>query len=129
MPSVLFGDSEAAAIGHVRATLGTVPVVSVVPSPRPERFVTISRTGGTKQSQVTEVSQLTIDAWGDSKEDAQDLAQVARQAVHDLRGREVGGVTFHRVSEFGGPAWLPDPDSTQPRFTFTVQVLVRALPA
>ena len=31
----------------------------------------------------------------------------------------------YRVTEFAGPAYLPDPDSTHDRLTFTVAVALR----
>ncbi len=135
MVAVLFGDAVAGVIGHVSAVFAglapveSAPVVSVVPSARPARFVTVQRTGGPRETMVTEAAQLTVDAWGSSQADAHDLSQQARRAIHGLPGVTVGGVGFYAVAELGGPQFVPDPDSEQARFRFTVSIHCRCLAA
>src|SRR5690606_15009119 len=97
-----------------------VPVRGKVPDPRPDSFVTVRRTGGVRQSMVSDAAQLTVECWASSDEAAHDLAQTCRAILLALSGSTVDDVPVYRVSEVGGPALLPDPLSGQPRCTFTV---------
>lgn len=123
---VTFGDAALAAITHIRTGV-TVPVLGAVENPRPASFVTVQRTGGPRGDLITDAAQLTVECWAGTIEAAHDLAQQARALLHDLPGRTVAGVTVYRVDEFGGPAFLPDPDSATPRFTFTATVAARCI--
>lgn len=120
MTVVLFGDVVAAAVTALGAAL-TVPVSGRVPNPRPDRFVTISRTGGPRRNLVTDAAQLTVDSWGQSDPDALALAELARREVHRLARTTVAGLHIYGVDELSGPGVMPD-ESGQPRYrqTFTV---------
>ena len=126
MGAVLFGDIEDAVIIWLNAHL-TVDAYDRVPSVTNDMlsFVIIERTGGPAVTVVSERATLIVEAWAKSWRSAQDLMQLARQAVHDLPGEIVAGVAFSRVDEFAGPARLPDAVSGYPRFTMTVSVTVR----
>ena len=52
------------------------------------------------------------------------FVQVCRALIAALRG-VTGGVTVYGSAEVGGPQWLPDPDSSQPRYALAVQVHMR----
>lgn len=130
MPShILFGDITATTISYLNDRLPThgetVAVRNRVPSSRPTRFVTVQRTGGPAVSPVSENAQVTVDAWGVSAEDAHDLAQLVRALILAMPDSPDLDAPVYRASEFGGPAWLPDPDSTQPRYRWSVQLHVR----
>jgi hypothetical protein len=131
-PPVLFPDSTSVAVGWLRQWFTdraeTAPVGQRVPSPRPDRFVTIARTGGVRSNVVTDKPLLTVEAWGSSDEQAHDLAQLARTGLHAMRGRSVAGVAVYRINEAGGPVNLPDPVSQQSRYTFTLEVAMRGAP-
>jgi hypothetical protein len=131
---ILFPDAAAAVIGALNAQLpelgfASVPVRSRIPSTRPTRFVLVFRTGGPAVNIVTDLVQLTIEAWASSDAEAHDLAQAARAIVGGLEGSVTGGVTVYSVTEFSGPAYLPDPASDQSRFTWTTSITTRGIAA
>lgn len=97
-----------------------------IPADRPGRFVTVRRTGGVKVTLVSEIVQLTVEAWDVDAGAAQDLAQLARSIISAMAHGRWGGVPFGRYEEFSGPADLPDPDREQARFTWTCTLHVRA---
>lgn len=124
MITVLFGPITSAVIADLQTSLG-VPCSLNVPNPRPSAWLRVLRTGGPRVDVVTEDAQLTIESWADSAATAEDNANRARQRLQQIRNTNVGGIPVYRVAEFSGPAYLPDPDSYQPRWTFTVALLVR----
>jgi metal-dependent amidase/aminoacylase/carboxypeptidase family protein len=131
---ILFPDAAAAVIGALNTQLPalgftSVPVRSRVPNPRPSRFVLVFRTGGPRANVVTDSAQLTIEAWAASDVDAHDLAQAARAVLIGMEGAVTGGVTVYGIDEFSGPAFLPDPESDQSRYTWTASVNVRGVAA
>lgn len=124
--AVLFGDIEDALCVHLNSRLseqvGTrVPKVTETLLP----FVVVERLGGPKITVVSEQATVTVEAWAKTWRRAQDVAQLARQAIHDIEGEIVNGLVFYKVTEFAGPARLPDPVSNFPRFVFTVSIDVR----
>lgn len=128
---ILFGDIQLAVVTRVRARLlalgSPAKVGTKIPNPRPALFVTVRRTGGPRTPYVvTEVAQVTVEAWGDNEKASSDLAEQVRAIVHAMAGGEHSGIPFYRVEEFSGPANLPDPESTQARYTQTLSMHVRA---
>lgn len=118
-PVVIFPDAVEVIIGHLADVLDD-PVEPRVPNPRPDRFLTVQRVGGARRTIVTDAPLLAFEAWAQSDQDAHDLAQLARAHVHALVGTAV-----YLVEEAGGPALLPDPESHQSRYVFTVAVHLR----
>jgi hypothetical protein len=126
--TVVHPDTVATITSHLNAAL-TPPVSSNVPNPRPAEFVTVRRTGGPRASKVSDRPQVTVEAWSTDPESAHDLAQLCRSQVTAMAdGTNRSGVIVYRVDEFAGPADLPDPDSRQSRFTFTLSVHSRTAP-
>lgn len=124
-PDVIFPDAAAAVIAHLDDVLD-VPVSRTVPNPRPASFVTVLRTGGAAaDAAVVDGAQLTFEAWASDHPSAHDLAQLVRAHVRAMAGQVIDGTAVYRVEEFSGPQDLPDPESTQPRWTFTALVHVR----
>lgn len=117
----VLGDWLAAALaarGH------TVPVGTWPPQPRPSRFVTLQRTGGTRANLVTDAPLLTVECWADLGSTASDLAQLVRALLNSAAG-QVGAATCYRVRETAGPGNLPDPVSEQARYTQTFEIRIR----
>jgi hypothetical protein len=100
-----------------------------VPTSRPDRFVRLRRTGGTKLNLVVDDAQVTVEAWGESPAVAHDLAQMCRALIHAADSEELGGVQVYRIAEVAGPADLPDPVSDQSRYSATYLVAVRCAAA
>lgn len=128
-PVVLAPDAVAVAVDYLAEQLeergDDAIVTDRVETPRPDRFVRVSRTGGPMKNRVQDGPQLTVECWDLAEEDAQDLAQLCRALLFAAQGAVVNGVPIGKVDEFGGPQLLPDPLSDQPRYTFTMQVAMR----
>jgi len=126
----IYPDAVAVTNTYLRAALVAagqeVPVVSRVPNPRPVRFVRVQRTGGPETFvRLMDGAQVTVDCWAPDPGAAMDLAQLVRRLLHNMAGTMQSGTSVHRVVEFGGPNDLPDPASSTPRVSFTVQVQMR----
>jgi hypothetical protein len=116
--TIVFPDAVQLVCDHLRTRLATIPVGSQVPTDRPATFVRIVRVGGVRRNLVTDEATLTIEAWAATEQAAHDLSQLARAYVHAM----LGGGDVYRVTEFSGPALLPDPLSDLPRYSFTVAI-------
>lgn len=125
-PVAIFPDTTALVIAHLNDVL-TPPVTRTIPDPRPATFVTVIRTGGTVSaaSPLIDEVQLTFESWAATHPAAHDLAQLVRANVMAMAGQVIDGVSVYRVEEFAGPQDLPDPQSTQARWTSTAVVHVR----
>jgi hypothetical protein len=134
---IVFPDATELFADHLRVELDErgytdLHVGTRIPNPRPDRFVRVLRTGGTRRNLVVDESQLTIEAWAESEQVAQDMAQLARAIVGAARGDVLDGVPIYRVDDVtgpgalpSGPVYTPDPISQQPRFSFSMLVACR----
>lgn len=129
---IVFPDVTALAIEVIRTGLADhdqadVTVAARVPGDRTlgaGRLVTVRPVGGDTYSVVFHAAQLRFDAWDDDEAGAHDLAQLAAAILRATAGRVVDGTPVYRV-EIAGPAFDPDPESEQPRFSATATVVVR----
>lgn len=89
-----------------------------VPSPRPERFVTVERTGGPVEL-VRQVPILAVQVWAGSRYEAGQLAEtVVAPALRSLLDLPwVGRVGVTSITNF------PDPDSRQARYQIVAEVV------
>ncbi|MCX5398466.1 hypothetical protein [Streptomyces sp. NBC_00102] len=121
-------DATATVCAFLRAALADagrpVPVVSRIPSVRHPEFVRVERVGGVRQTPVSDRPRLDIHAWSETESAAHDLAALCRALLGDLPGVR-DGVTVYRVSEVGGPMWLPDDQTSSPRYAFAVEIHMR----
>lgn len=126
MEAVLFGDIEDALADYLNGQL-TPLVYDTAPKELASKlpFFVVSRIGGPKSTVVTEDATISIESWAAGYKAAHDNAQLARQAIHQLRGQTIGGIHIIRIQEFSGPARLPAPESNKPRYVFTVSVRAR----
>lgn len=117
---VQFPDAELAVCNLLRnPLLGGLPVVADIPATRPPEFVRVIRTGGPRETLRSEAPILAIEAWAQKKARAVEIANQARAVLGAADGQVFG------VTELAGPGYLPDPQSTQIRYTFTVQARIR----
>jgi hypothetical protein len=125
--TIVFPDATAVVIGILADQL-TAPVYGAVPPTRPAAFVVVRRVGGPERNLVVDEPMLTIEAWADAAPAAMALAELARAHVKAAQGTVADGIPVYRVRDVAGPAFLPDPESTQPRVTQTVMVQLRGTP-
>lgn len=128
-PIVVFPSITDAWVMHLRQAFAdldeSAEVHDRIPAERPTSFVTLVRGGGPRHDIVTDNPTVLVEAWAEDDETAHDLAQLARALLFATAGSVVQGVTVYRVDEFAGPANLPDPESSQSRFVFTLSPRVR----
>lgn len=121
---ILLPDVEALTIQTLNAGFSTaMPGVrwsTRIPDPRPAQFGRLFRIGGVRETLISEQAALSLEGWGESEVTAFAILRLARGILHDQDGALFG------VVEGGGPANLPDPLSSQSRYTMTVTVRVRA---
>ena len=126
---VIFPDTVEALCDYVRTGLDTlgpaIPVGTRVPKPRPDLFVRIERVGGARRNLAIDEPTVVFEAWGTDEGAAHDLAQQVRALVFGSVRQQTSAGMIYRVAESAGPASLPDPDTDQARFTFTMSVAVR----
>ena|SRR5881394_1522876 len=125
---VVFADAAQHAANYLRPLLG-VTTVAKIPTPRPTTFVTVQRVGGVNRNRVVDSANLDIQCWAGADYIAHDLAQTAWAYLRALDGGGyMDGVFCYRCDTIGGPAYLPDPDSTQPRYVMAVELSLRGTP-
>lgn len=105
--------------GLPRIGLGSVHVGTQIPNPRPNTFVRIIRAGGTQESLVSEQAWIIVEAYDPIEFDASHLLAVCRAILHAQDGPLFG--TF----EVSGPVNLPDPTTSQVRYTQTLGIRAR----
>lgn len=118
--AVLFRDVEALVCTFLRKPLlGTIQIGIRVPNPRPLEFIRVLRTGGPKETLVSEAAQITVEAWAQTEDRASLLLSQCRALLN------AADETIYGVREFSGPANLPDPLTSQFRYTQSFQVRAR----
>lgn len=113
-------DAVAALVAWLPGKCG-VPVSSKVPEERPERFVTVERTGGAR-SIGSDRPALAVQAWAQTDAEAAQLALGCADALVRECAREIPQVcrcTVEGVYDF------PDPDSRQSRQQLSVYMVTR----
>lgn len=102
-----------------------VPAFIDLPNPRPAgQFIRVLRVGGSRRNVSTWVPTLAVESWGQRKSQAWELAQLVDSLMYWFT--EIGGHAVYDVTEFAGPANLPDPLTDQARYTATYAVPIRA---
>ena len=131
MQGVIFPDSEALLSNYLQANLpsliGSVHVGTEVPNPRndDEGFIRIIRTGGPRQTLVSDGPQITLEAWAYNAERAYQIITNARALLHALEGTSYLGAAFYRMTEFTGPQYSPSEEI--PRYVWTFIIGVRGV--
>ena len=119
-------DVESVVRSYLQTSLGATPkVVTNVPKTRPASFVRIIAAGGRgRRSLVLSDHNMIFEAWAASETAAATLAY--RLEAYMLGANQVASSGIYHTSSFGSPVNLPDPDSGQHRYTFTLQVTTRS---
>ena len=105
--------------------LAPIPVRWTVPSPRPDTFVVVRRTGDAASPRWAERATLDIECWsGQPNSNPKPAHQLASQVKRALLAMPTGDNPVTDVA-LTGRAFLPDPTSQTPRVTLGVMVLLR----
>lgn len=120
---IVFPDVESLLITEINAAMTalgrTTRASTRAPSPRPTEFVRIERFGGPKETFVSELAQIIIEFWASDEVTAAYGLSLVRAVLNSQDG-DIFGVT-----EISGPSNLPDPTTSQVRFTQNFGVRVR----
>lgn len=124
---VVSPDVEALAVMALNAEFDTrMPGVrwgTKVPNPRPALFGRVMLSGGTGETMISDQVQLILEGWADdgptAEKDAGDIVRLGIAVIRSLDGILFGGFTI------GAPSNLPDPTTSQTRYTALVGVRVR----
>lgn len=121
---VIFPDVEALAVAALNAVFSTrMPTVqwfTRIPKDRPEKFGRVLRTGGPKESLISENATVVLEGYAATEGVAIDILNLGRAVVFALDGQLFG------ATEIAGPANLPDPQTSQIRYTATLGIRARA---
>jgi len=121
-----FPDVEA----MVRAALANADIAdgrvySSIPARPTYPLVRVQRLGGLPAvERRLDRARIQIDAWGNNKSEAFDIAEAARLAVHEAEGTVYGQFDgfITGVEDELGMTFLPDPETNRDRYVFAVAV-------
>lgn len=121
---IKFPDGEAFLVGLLKTRVAPVKVATRVPAGHTPstKFVRVSRTGGPSRDIVTDGGTYLLECYAATDGDAYDLCAEVRAIV--LAAARLSD-RVRRAVDGGGPAFLPDPDSGQPKYQFLVQLDMR----
>lgn len=125
---VQFGDAEAAVADIVRAGVtGATVATTLVGYTEGASWIVVSRSGGVPTLWMRlDAPTIQVDVYAADKGTAHDLAQLARGLVFAAAGAYSGhGLYLADCRDFTGLAWLPDPDTTLPRYVFQLSLTTR----
>lgn len=121
---VVFPDVEAAMVAYLKPKLVGVKVSTTVPNPRSPKMVRVEAAGGSGRGLAVSKRVLIVQCWDTSSPDAANLCERVAAIVHaaerDPTIPEIRGVT-----SIGEPTSFPDPDTSLPRYQFSVSLDVR----
>jgi hypothetical protein len=106
--------STAALIVYLKRKFPGVPVSNRVPTDRPEKFITVDRTGG-KRTHLWDSPMFAVQAWAPTEVEASALADEVADAILAWQLDPI--VAYSAVNAVYA---FPDPDARVPRFQLTV---------
>lgn len=125
---IAFPDAESFSVAFLKAQFTERDIATRVGTKLPkahtaaDSFVRVSRSGGVSRDIVTDSPMILVECFGPDTVTASDTAKVTR-ALMLAAARLSDEVT--RVQDSGGVAFLPDPDTGQPRYQFVVALDLR----
>lgn len=124
----LFGNAVNLVNAFTEAATG-VTCLTKVPRDRPKRFIRTLRVGGHRRDPITDVARIVFECWNTSSTLAERDAQTVRDLFFRSRGTMLRAgenrYKIHGVNEVAGPTDNPDPDTTAPRYTLTLEIHLR----
>lgn len=106
--------STAALIAYLTQRFPGTSVSNRVPETRPQRFITVERTGG-QRTHLWDSPMFAVQAWAATEAEASALADEVANAILDWQLDPI--VAYSDVRSVYA---FPDPDSRVPRFQLTV---------
>lgn len=119
---ILFADVEALVVTWLKSKIAGVSVSTKIPDPRPTKLIKVTRLGGSKKRLNADSPMVVFECWGSTSVEASTLCQQARAYVNAMEGETINGTWIFKVREAGGPAFFPDPNTTLPRYQFSVTI-------
>lgn len=118
---ILFPDIEALVIAVVNADFATsfTGVTASTKNQGADEYLKVTRTGGPRETLISERAQLLLEAYSPSEVRAIAILGRARALLFAQAG------TIFGVNEISGPANLPDPLTSQIRYTQLLGVRTR----
>lgn len=98
---------------------------SSIPNGPTYPLLVVTRIGGVPaERHKLDAARIQVDAWGNNKGEARDLADLARRLIHQAEGTFI---TDHDCQITGvedelGLSFLPDPKTKRDRYVFTVRI-------
>jgi hypothetical protein len=128
---VLYRDAEYEVTTYLRTALAgrsetyaqSVDVGTRKPTSFEPPVVAVRRAGGLSDSIVIDHPRVDVQVWHTDDAKAHDLTQLCRALLFRMPGS--GGVI--RVRDFLGPTPIPDPETSSPRYLFTVELHMRGV--
>jgi len=101
------------------------------PRGRPERFVRVTRMGGTLHNIATDAAKILVECFAQDVGQVEAMCNTARTALRNAGGTTVtttqGDVFVRRFDSESGPTELPHPDLLDwERWQFSGELLVKA---
>lgn len=121
---ISFPDGEAFLVSFLKGRVAPVKVGTKLPASHTvsDSFVRVSRTGGPSVDIVTDGGTYLIEGFAATTGAASALTGRSRSYV--LAAARLSGLV-RRVVDGGGLAYMPDPDSGQPKYQCLVQLDMR----
>lgn len=131
-PAVLYPDAEKVVLDYLRPLIAGRPETylpglvlgNYVPSPRPDRFLKVRRSGGVESAPTISSPRVDFESWALTWADAHDIAALCHALVYTMQNR----TPVRNVNEFLGLTPIQDPLSNQPRYLFTLELAMRGTP-
>ena len=106
--------STAEFIAYLKRKFAGTSVSTRVPEQRPQRFITVERTGG-QRTHLWDSPMFAVQAWAATEAEASALADEVAVAILDWQRESI--VAYSDVRSVYA---FPDPDARVPRFQLTV---------
>lgn len=100
-----------------------ISITAAIPSPRPDYFIVVSRTGGSSRFPVFVDPSLGVDTWGVRKDIASEISRLCDAFIMDIDS--YGGSQFYKTDSFAQLGYFPDPETGTPRYRSTYSVHTR----
>ena len=110
--------AEAALVSWLGTETG-IPCYGDVPGDRPDKFLTVERTGGSEGPGIRRPS-IAVQVWGPSKYEASALADEVAELLWS-RAVEIPQIRSCTINS--GPYSFPDPESYQPRYQIYIDLV------